>query len=155
MITPMFTFALSATLVLAFTAIRHIPKGQVYTLRRFGRSVRTIGPGTHFVMPLVEKVAHKISLLGQTTPVHAVLKYPQGSRVLRGEIFYQVLDAERADAVIDGVAELLQQRAFELMMERVELSESAQMRDDQIKRSLNYALRDSGILVTRVQLNIQ
>ncbi len=154
MLSPMLLLTLSATAVLACASIRHIPEGQVYTLRRFGRQSRSIGPGMHLVLPLVERVAHKISLLGQV--VHfPVGSKSQGSRAaFSGDVYFQVLNAERADHMIEGVDDLLRARTL-VLVESSSTPEETQVRNDRVKRALNLALRDSGILVTRVQLTLE
>ena len=60
------------------------------------------------------------------------------------------MDAQRADAVIDGMTELLRQRIPELIGDnRQEDSATCNLR---LKAELNRDLRDRGLLVTRVQL---
>jgi len=55
---------LTAFAVLAFLSVRRIPEGHAYTIHRFGRPVRTLSAGIHVVLPLIEKIAHKIRLFG-------------------------------------------------------------------------------------------
>src|SRR5512140_1000660 len=111
MLTPTIAFLCTLTL-LALACVRRIPEGHAYTLRRIGGQMRTLGAGVHVVLPLIERVAHKINLLGNVVDV----TIPPGAdnAALRGRVYFQVMDAQRADAVIDEIAELLRRRIPEL-----------------------------------------
>ncbi|HEX3897046.1 MAG TPA: hypothetical protein VHW73_12620 [Rudaea sp.] len=129
-----------------FVSIRRIPEGQVYTLRRIGGHMRTVGSGLHVVLPFVEKVIHKIRLLGNVVPVN--VPTPSGS--MQGNIYVQVVDARRADEVIDAVPELLSRRVSDICVESSEENDSD--RNRRIKMQLNSELGERGLLITRVQL---
>ena len=68
MLTLILAAALSL-LALAAIAVKHVPAGQVFSLYRHGKPVRLLQPGTHVVLPLLDRVGHRIDL---------------GGRVLRG-----------------------------------------------------------------------
>lgn len=149
MLAPIVMVALLGATVLLFVAsIRRIPEGQAYTLRRVDGHVRTLGAGTHLVLPLIERVAHKIRLFGNVVEVGEV-PVP-GQDALHGKIFYQVLDASRADAIIDEVGSRLRERLPELVAAAP--AQDAASRNLHLKTELNRGLRERGLLVTRVQL---
>ena len=149
MLPPMpFIALLSALAALALVSVKRIPDGHAYTLRRIGGHMRTIGAGIHVVLPLIERVAHKINLLGNV--VEIAVQSPSGAAALRGRVYFQVMDAQRADAVIDGMTELLRQRIPELIGNSAQ--EDSAARNLRLKAELNRDLRDRGLLVTRVQL---
>ena len=141
---------LSALAALTFASVKRIPEGHAYTLRRIGGHMRTLGAGTHLILPLIERVAHKIRLLGNVVEI-AIPPSSTNAAAMRGRVYFQVLDAERADAVIDGVADLLRQRIPELAGDNAEEDYAA--RNLRLKAELNRDLRDRGLLVTRVQLS--
>ena len=149
MLSPMILMALVAIAVLVFASIRRIPEGQVYTLRRVGGHTRLMHSGTHFMLPLLERVAHKISLTGANVPVDGLV---DADRHYRGIIYFQVLDPERADRVIDGIDGLLQERTRSLFADSA-LPDSSDSRRQWLKQSLNSDIRDRGLLVTRVDLS--
>jgi regulator of protease activity HflC (stomatin/prohibitin superfamily) len=148
MLSPMILMALVAIATLVFASIRRIPEGQVYTLRRVGGHTRVMHSGTHFMVPLVERVAHKISLTGSNVPVEGLVA---ADRQYRGIVYFQVLDPARADRVIDGIDGLLQERTRSLFADEA-LPESSDNRRQWLKQSLNSDVRDRGLLVTRVDL---
>ena len=148
MLSPMIMMALVAIAVLVFASIRRIPEGQVYTLRRVGGHTRVMHSGMHFMLPLVERVAHKISLTGSNVPVDGLVAADQQ---YRGIVYFQVLDPARADRVIDGIDGLLQERTRSLFAD-ASLPESSDGRRQWLKQSLNSDIRERGLLVTRVDL---
>ena len=148
MLSPMILMALVAIAVLAFASIRRIPEGQVYTLRRVGGHTRVMHSGMHFMLPLIERVAHKISLTGSNVPVDGLVAAEQQ---YRGIVYFQVLDPARADRVIDGIDGLLQERTRSLFAD-ASMPESSDGRRQWLKQSLNSDIRDRGLLVTRVDL---
>lgn len=149
MLSPMILMALVAIAVLVFASIRRIPEGQVYTLRRVGGHTRVMHSGMHFMLPLVERVAHKISLTGSNVPVDGLVA---ADRRYCGIVYFQVLDPARADRVIDGIDGLLQERTRSLFADAA-LPESSDGRRQWLKQSLNSDIRDRGLLVTRVDLS--
>jgi regulator of protease activity HflC (stomatin/prohibitin superfamily) len=149
MLSPMMWLGLVALGVLAFCSIRKIPEGQVYTLRRFGGQTRVMHSGVHLMLPLIERIAHKISLTGANVPVEGLIAADQR---YRGIVYFQVLDPARADRVIDDVDGLLRERARALFAD-ASLPETFDGRRLWLKRSLNSDVRERGLLVTRVDLD--
>lgn len=134
--------------VLAVSAVRYVPAGQVYSLYRRGKPVRLLQAGTHLVMPLLDRVAHKINLAGQTLRFEEPLA---DTHDVRGTVYWQVLEPERADAVFEQVDQLIRRGAKEAL-----LAGSATDRRDlgaRVKQTLNSALRERGMMVTRVELD--
>jgi hypothetical protein len=117
---------LCAVCVIAIASVKRIPEGHAYTLRRVGGQVRTVGAGFHLVVPVLERVAHKIRLLGN------------------------VIDAIRAEAIIDHVGTLVRDR-LPALLASAPVADLA-TRNLHLKSELNRNLRERGLLITRVQL---
>jgi regulator of protease activity HflC (stomatin/prohibitin superfamily) len=149
MLSPIILTALCALALLVLASVRRIPQGHVYTFRRMGGHVRLVGSGTHLVMPLVERVAHKISLAGAAVPVDELQLADQR---YRGVVYFQVLDPQRADVVIEDVENLLRAATRRLFVEPA-MPGDAEQRRTWLKQSLNAQLRESGLLIARVDLN--
>jgi hypothetical protein len=137
--------------LLAVACVRRIPQGQVYTLRSRSGRVRTVGAGVHVVLPLLERVAQKINLAGATVAVDQLRRNEEDFRAL---VYFQVLDAKRAEDVIQDVEGLLRvttRRLFDYAF----LPDDADARRRWLKQSLNSELRDRGLLIARVDLAAQ
>jgi hypothetical protein len=146
MLSPILLMAVCTVLALVAVSVRRIPEGKVYSLRRIGGHTRMLGSGIHLVLPLIESVAHKISLAGNTLNFDARLVSGQPCR---GTLYFQVLDPERADAVIDGVNGWLRARTLELL-QHAALPEATDERRRWLKQALNSELRERGLLIARV-----
>ncbi|WP_426286108.1 SPFH domain-containing protein [Luteibacter sp. E-22] len=142
----MLTTALIATTLVAFAlaaaSVRRIPEGQVYSVRRFGRSPALLTAGTHVVVPVLDRVFHKIDLGGQ------VLRFEGGT------VYWQVLEPEVADEVIDEAPELIRSNVVAALRDTA-TSHPADRRavGTQLKHAMNGSLRARGMLVTRVELD--
>lgn len=148
MMSPLLWIMLCIVVALAIASVRRIPEGQVYSLRRFDGQTRIVGAGMHFLLPLLERVSHKISLTGSALSLEGATS--AGERY-RGALYFQVIDPARADGVIDRADALLREHACRLIDGReapVDLGE----RRAWLKQSLNDGLRERGLLVTRVEL---
>lgn len=133
---------------LAAVCVRRIPEGQVYSLRRFGGQTRFVGAGMHFMLPLIERVSHKMSLTGSSIEVAGTM--PSGENY-QASVYYQVLDPQRAEQVIDRIDALLSDQATSLLAGDSVPLESADRRL-WLKQSLNGEVRERGLLVTRIDL---
>jgi regulator of protease activity HflC (stomatin/prohibitin superfamily) len=149
MLSPILLTALCALAVLVVASIRRVPEGHVYAFRRMGGHVRIVSAGTHLVVPLVERVTHKISLAGAAVPVEGLT---QGGRNFRSVVYFQVLDPERAEVVIEDVEDLLR-AATRRLFDASDLPETLEARRQSLKQSLNAELRERGLLIARVDLN--
>lgn len=151
MITLLATAILAAVGVAA-GAVRHVPAGQVHSLYRRGKPLRLLQPGTHWVMPGLDRVGHRIDLGGQ------VLSFENDqadSQEVRGKVYWQVLEPERADAVIEQAAQMIRTGALSaLRAESADVPVDRRDLGSRLKQALNGSLRERGMMVTRVDLEI-
>lgn len=139
-----------ALLALAAVAVKRVPVGQVHSLYRHGKPVRLLQPGTHVVLPLLDRIAHRIDLGGRTLRFDASLAETQP---LHGTVYWQVLEPERADAVIEQADQMIRRGVLDALPAEIEAD--AQERREvaaRVKSSLNKHLRERGVIVTRVEL---
>ncbi len=149
MFSPTILAALCALALLVIASVRRIPEGHVYMFRRMGGHVRVVGSGTHWVVPLVERVAHKISLAGAVVRVEGLTIADQLHRAV---VYFQVLDPERAEFVIADLEERLR-AAVRSLCEAPALPATTDARRQWLKRSLNAEWRERGLLIARVDLD--
>lgn len=137
---------IAAGVALLAASIRRIPEGQVYALRRVGGHVRRVGPGTHFVLPLLERIARKINVAGTSMSIDGI---DRRGLPLRATVFFQVLDAGRAERVLDDLPGTLRDAAH-ACVDSADFPDTA--RAPWLKQALNARLRESGVFVARVDL---
>lgn len=103
--TPLLACVVVAATV-AVAGLRHVPQGQVFTVHRFGRYRRTLGPGLRWVLPGLDRIGHHVSLIGHHVAVPMALDGPVAS----ADLYYQILDPARTGAALDDVDALVQQQ---------------------------------------------
>lgn len=142
--------------LLMAVCIKRIPEGQVYTLRRLGKPAGTLAPGMHLIVPLVERIAHKISITGYTLAIEQrVQARGNTAETLRGRVWWQVLDPERADSVIDRADDMIRTCVLCALPDfAADSGENSRASNLRLKQALNTSLRERGVLVTRVELGL-
>ncbi len=140
---------IAAVVALAASSVLRIPEGQVYALRRLGGHMRRVGPGTHFVLPLVEGIARKSDLAGATLAVDGL---ERDGASLRATLYYQVLDVERADGLLDDLAGVLREHTRALVAS-ADFPLAVDARARWTRQALNARLRERGVFVARVDLH--
>ncbi|KGI76697.1 hypothetical protein [Oleiagrimonas soli] len=129
-------------------SVKRIPEGQVYTLRRIGQPApRLLQPGTHWVWPVLEHITHRISLVGRSLELDG-----NEDDALRGTVYWQVLEPERADAVIERAEALIREHAQQAAPQLASI-EGDMARNAALKDRLNAALAEHGLFVARARLH--
>lgn len=149
--TTLIIVILAAVAALVAAAMRRVPAGQVHSLYRRGQPLRLLEPGTHWVVPGLDRIGHRIDLGGQ------VLRFEQpqaDSHELRGTVYWQVLEPERAEATIDEAPQLIRRGALAALGESPVAAVDRRDLGSRMKQALNGALRERGLMVTRVELEI-
>ena len=140
-------FLLVSSAIMLGMSVKRIPEGQVYTLRRMGHAApRLLRPGTHWIWPVLEHVTHRISLVGRALPLDVE------QAAVTGTVFWQVLEPERADAVIEQAESMIRTHVRHNGPQLANIADPA-ARNAALKQQLNEALGLHGILVTRVRLD--
>ncbi len=91
--------ALAIVLLLAvFLGVRTVPQGQVWTVERFGAFTRLLEPGLNLLLPLVERVRHKMNVqeIVLDIPEQAVITRDNAAVTVDGIMYYRVLDPAKA-----------------------------------------------------------
>ena len=142
----MLTIALLTSVLLAsalaVASVKRVPEGKVYSVRRYGRTPALLSAGTHMVLPMLDRIAHKIDLGGQ------VLRFDGGT------VYWQVLEPAAADPVIDEAPELIRSNVVAALRDTA-TGHALDRRavGTQLKHAVNGSLRARGMLVTRVELD--
>lgn len=145
------TLTLIAVLFLTAVAVKRVPAGQVYSLYRNGKPVRLLQPGTHVVLPLLDRVGHRIDLGGRVLRFDASLAQ---TAAVQGTVYWQVLEPERADAVIEQADQLIRHGVLDALQAEMEANQPEPRQvAARLKSNLNQQLRQRGVMVTRVELD--
>ena len=89
--------------------VRTVPQGYSYTVERFGRYTRSLGPGLGLIVPYVERIGHKVNMMEQVLDVPSQEAFTRDNAGVRIDAvaFYQVLEAARASYEVADLEQAL------------------------------------------------
>jgi len=87
-----------AAIFITFSTIKVVPQGYQWTVERFGRFTRIIKPGISFLMPFVDRVGRKLSMMEMVldVPRQEVITKDNAIVSVDAVVFIQVIDAAQA-----------------------------------------------------------
>ncbi|MCX7557442.1 SPFH domain-containing protein [Xanthomonadaceae bacterium JHOS43] len=134
---------------LMLAGMRYVPEDTVLTVHRFGRYVRTLMPGLRFTLPMLDKVVHRVRLVG-----HQVEVPLQGSTAAHADVYYQILEPERTGDALERIDALVERHVRQALSALLpaHAAEDADGLAARLKHDLNDELATLGLHVTRCNL---
>src|SRR5262245_27939575 len=83
--------------------IKMAPQGLAYTIENFGRYTRTLNPGLHILVPVMERVGAKMNKKERVMdiPSQDIITRDNAMVTVDGVTFFQVLNAAKAAYEVD------------------------------------------------------
>jgi regulator of protease activity HflC (stomatin/prohibitin superfamily) len=143
-----------------FMAVKSVPQGEEFTVERFGRYTRTLSPGLHFIVPLMDKIGARINMMETVLDIDSqeVITRDNAMVMTDAVTFYQVVDAARAAYEVRDLRNALSnltQTNIRAVIGSMDLDESLSNRDV-INAKLLHVIDDAaqpwGVKVTRVEI---
>ena len=147
-------------IVSVFLAVRIVPQSQKFVVERFGRLQSVLGPGINFIVPFLDRVRHKVSILERQLPTASQDAITKDNVLVQVEtsVFYRILEPEKTvyrirdvdAAIATTVAGIVRAGIGEMDLDEVQ--SNRQQLIERIKMQVADAVDDWGIEVTRAEI---
>jgi regulator of protease activity HflC (stomatin/prohibitin superfamily) len=143
-----------------WSTVKVVPQGYNYTVENFGRYTRTLTPGLHILIPVMERVGYRMNMKEQVLDIPSQDVITRDNAMVRvdGVTFFQILNAARSAYEVD----MLEHSIVNLTMTNVrtvmgsmDLDELLSNRDHinaKLLEVVDAATETWGVKVTRIEI---
>ena len=147
-------------LILIFRGVKVIPQSNVFVVERFGRFTKTLDAGLNFIVPFLDRIAHRISILERQLPEFKISVITRDNVEVRLEstVFYRITDAASSVYRIQNINQALHTASESIIrsaaskLELDELQSSRESMNVEIAKNLKEAAAVWGIDITRTEI---
>ena len=152
---------LAALIILSiFLGVRIVPQSQKHVVERFGRLRSVLGPGINFIVPFLDRVAHKISVLERQLPTASQDAITSDNVLVKVEtsVFYRITEPEKTvyrirdidGAIATTVAGIVRSEIGKLELDQVQSNRSELIH--KMREAVALMVDDWGVEVTRAEI---
>lgn len=154
-------FVLSGILLLlVFMGIRIVPQSEEYVVERFGKYRKTLSAGVNVIIPVVDSVKHKISILERQLPDKevSVITKDNVEIVVVTSVFFRVQDPAKSVYRIENINQAISTTTESIIrsaggkLELDEIQTSREQMSKEILESLDKAADEWGVDITRTEI---
>ncbi|MTH78347.1 SPFH domain-containing protein [Paracoccus aestuariivivens] len=142
------------------SAVRIVPQSEKFVVERFGRLRAVLGPGINFIVPFLDRVAHKISVLERQLPTNRQDAITADNVLVQVEtsVFYRIIEPEKTvyrirdidAAIATTVTGIVRSEIGTMELDQVQSNRASLI--ERIRGSLANIVDDWGIEVTRAEI---
>ncbi|UYV37663.1 SPFH/Band 7/PHB domain protein [Rhodobacteraceae bacterium D3-12] len=153
-------FLAAFIIICIFLGVRIVPQSEKHVVERFGRLRSVLGPGINFIVPFLDKVRHKISILERQLPTASQDAITRDNVLVQVEtsVFYRITEPEKTvyrirdvdAAIATTVAGIVRSGIGEMDLDEVQSNRNELI--NKIKEQVANAVDDWGIEVTRAEI---
>lgn len=137
-----------------------VPQGWEYTLVRFGKYIRTLKPGFNLIIPVIDRVGEKVSMMETVldVPAQDVITKDNATVTADGVLFFQIIDAPKSVYEVRDLQRAMANLALtniRTVIGAMDLDEVLSKRDDindRLLRVVDQATDPWGVKVTRIEI---
>ena len=143
-----------------FLGIRIVPQSQKFVVERFGRLRSVLGPGINVIVPFIDTVAHKVSILERQLPNSRQDAITTDNVLVQVEtsVFYRIMEPEKTvyrirdvdAAIATTVAGIVRSEIGTMELDEVQANRARLT--NRIREAIADVVDDWGIEVTRAEL---
>jgi regulator of protease activity HflC (stomatin/prohibitin superfamily) len=147
-------------ILIVVKGVHIVPQSEKFVIERFGRLHAVLGPGMNFIVPLLDVVAHRISILERQLPSASQDAITKDNVLVQIDtsVFYRITEPEKTvyrirdvdAAIATTVAGIVRAEIGKMDLDEVQSNRTQLIA--QIQASVEDAVDDWGIQVTRAEI---
>ena len=155
-----FLLAALFVVIVILKGILIVPQSEKHVVERFGRLHSVMGPGINFIVPFLDVVRHKISILERQLPTATQDAITKDNVLVQVDtsVFYRITEPEKTvyrirdvdGAITTTVAGIVRAQIGKMDLDEVQANRAHLI--ETIKASVEDAVDDWGIEVTRAEI---
>lgn len=147
-------------IAVVFAGIKIVPQGQQWTVERFGRYTRTLEPGLGLIIPIMDRVGRKLSMMESVldVPAQTVISKDNAAVTADGVVFFRIIDAPKAAYQVDQLTHAVinltttNLRSVLGSMELDHMLSNREQINERLLIAVDAATSPWGIKVTRIEI---
>ncbi|MEJ6404247.1 SPFH domain-containing protein [Yoonia sp. 2307UL14-13] len=147
-------------IVCILTGVRIVPQSQKFVVERLGRLRSVLGPGINFIVPFLDRVRHKVSILERQLPAMTQDAITSDNVLVQVEtsVFYRIIEPEKTvyrirdvdGAISTTVAGIVRSEIGRMELDQVQANRANLI--DAVRQQVAQQVDDWGIEVTRAEI---
>ena len=147
-------------IICVLAGVRIVPQSEKYVVERLGRLRAVLGPGINFIVPFLDRVRHRVSILERQLPPMTQDAITSDNVLVQVEtsVFYRIIEPEKTvyrirdvdGAISTTVAGIVRSEIGRMELDQVQANRANLI--DAVREQVAQQVDDWGIEVTRAEI---